>query len=35
MKETKIADSVLLNLFICSNVMRLAPVSAGLYFQTD
>ena len=40
-KETKIAESVLLSLFMCSNVMMqhcsrpLAPASAENYFQTD
>ena len=40
-KETKIADSVLLSLFMCSNVMGQhcprprAPASAELNFQTD
>ena len=41
-KETKIADSVLLSLFMCCNVMdgaklptSLAQASAELYFQTD
>ena len=40
-KETKIADSVLLSPFMCSNIMvqhfprPVAQASAELYFQTD